>query len=727
MMPFHRKCAVVSCLLIALFFNLPDTQAQSTDDYQTSENVTFDDAAGWERYDGSIWVAATAAPTSANGQIIIRNGHTASVTANVTLDQVIVESGGIFSLNTQGITFTLNDGDEDDDLKIQSGGLYIHGKSGTGPASMEPPTLNGKIGIKAGGILRVDNAGTGHADWYANNEAINNIQNRMNWETGSIFNWNTTLSFNSSEMTYFPNVTTEVPIFRISGGNLGNIGSNTFTAIKGILELNSGSSILLNSSGIKTIRNGIRGNGTVTQTLTCGAIEITGSTAELSGSGSILLNTGGMKITSSNLDCTETKTIEGTGTVTLERGNSQQIGGTGTLTFGPGVTVDVKNNVSLSGHIVANGTLQLTNGSITLHSYNLTAGTITGYNSSRYVITNSDKNATSGFLIQNATGGKLFPIGTKSGDYTPAFVTGSVPYKVRVFDKVYLNGNGNTEVGEKEEVVQKTWNILPESGNAAAKVQLQWNASNEGIIFQSVRANPATKANLRVAAAPAGGPWANLEAEALGGADPFTLSTLGDANSSDYTFFTAYDNPFVPLPVTLLSFGGRREGTGVRLEWRTASEKDNAGFEVQRSADLRAFVKIGFVEANAGVQNTHSYAFTDENQHRNGYYRLKQLEHNGQFQYSKAIYVAGNTSSTIEGLLLYPNPTAGSVHLSIPDGPIAHLSLRSIQGTIIAQFDAEPNEAESQLNEKLRNLPAGIYFLQTIQGTQVYRNKIIKH
>jgi len=470
----------------------------------------------------------------------------------------------------------------------------------------------------------------------------------------------------------------------------------------------------------------------VIQAASSGEFRITGPSAELSGSGELELSTAGLRVTATKLDCSAAKTVTASShrIVYLEGGTDQQIqqiGGSGTLTFGTYISLAVNKPVDLAGNVTANGIIQLSGGSITLNNFNLTVNTLSGYNSSRYIITNSVKNSTSGFLIQNTTGGKTFPIGSSSNDYTPAFVTGSVPYKVRVFDLVYLNGNGNTEVGEKEEVVKKTWNILPESGNAAAKVQLQWNASNEGTIFQSVRANPATSDNLRIAAAPAGGSWDNLEAEALGGADPFMLSTLGDANSSDYTFFTAYDNPFVPLPVTLLSFSGHREGTGVRLEWRTASEKDNAGFEVQRSADMRDFVKIGFVEAGEDGQNTHHYAFTDENQPRNGYYRLKQLDHNGQFQYSKAIYVAGNTSSTIDGLLLYPNPTAGNVHLSIPDGPIAHLSLRSIQGAIIAQCEAEPNDAEAQLNEKLRNLPAGIYFLQTIQGTQVYRNKIIKH
>jgi hypothetical protein len=84
--------------------------AQTTGDFRTNGAVTFAAATNWQTYNGTAWVAAAAAPTSADGVITIRN-HVAQVTSNVTLDQVIVD--GTLQVNN-GFTLTLADGTGDD-------------------------------------------------------------------------------------------------------------------------------------------------------------------------------------------------------------------------------------------------------------------------------------------------------------------------------------------------------------------------------------------------------------------------------------------------------------------------------------------------------------------------------------------------------------------------------------------------------------------------------------
>jgi hypothetical protein len=548
----------------------------------------------------------------------------------------------------------------------------------------------------------------------------------MIWETNAVFEWNVITAFNTSDIIYFPNVITEVPIFRISA-SIGNAGANAATTINGVFESNVNVSWV--AAGIKTFRNGIRGSGTVTQSASCGAFLISGPIAELSGN--VVLNTNGMQISAPTLHCVTSKTITtvGSSTISMIGGNGQQIGGSGTLTFGPGITLDVQNNLSLLGPLVANGTIQLTNGSISLHIYNLTANSITGYDNTRYIITNGEKDATTGFLIQETSGGKFFPVGTGTGadHYTPAFVSGSVPYQVRVFDKVYQNGNGNTEISEQEQVVKKTWHIMPESGNATAQVQLQWNSANEGAVFQSTRNK--NSADLRIAATPAGGPWDNLTSTAISAMSdpgPFTLAT-DEVSSPGLIYFTAYDNPFVPLPVTLLSFKEQRQGRNVRLEWSTASENNNAGFEVQRSADLREFVSLGFVAASTTHEVTRYYSFTDKNQPEAAYYRLKQVDHNGDFEYCKPIFVQENSRFTVNSLLVYPNPTQGKIHLSLPEDGEAHFMLTTALGIGLEDFSAMPAEAEIRLSQTLAQLPTGIYLLHATQAGQRYHNRIVKY
>jgi hypothetical protein len=157
----------LQCLLLAfsIFLLLPNSEAQNLDDYRTNGNVTFATVDNWQAYNGTAWIAATTPPNATHGIITIRNGHTASVTTDITLDQVVIEDGGTFWLNTNGVTFTLNDDPGGDvELEIKTGGTYIHGKKAPDAASMEPPTGAGKIQIQPGGILRLDNAGLGHAD-----------------------------------------------------------------------------------------------------------------------------------------------------------------------------------------------------------------------------------------------------------------------------------------------------------------------------------------------------------------------------------------------------------------------------------------------------------------------------------------------------------------------------------------------------------------------------------
>ncbi len=97
---------------VVLFCTLPMvSQAQAVGDFRTSASTNFATATGWQRYDGTAWVAAAAAPTSADGVITIGAAHTASVTTNVTLDQVSVD--GILQVNN-GRTLTLADGAGDD-------------------------------------------------------------------------------------------------------------------------------------------------------------------------------------------------------------------------------------------------------------------------------------------------------------------------------------------------------------------------------------------------------------------------------------------------------------------------------------------------------------------------------------------------------------------------------------------------------------------------------------
>lgn len=106
------------------------------------------------------------------------------------------------------------------------------------------------------------------------------------------------------------------------------------------------------------------------------------------------------------------------------------------------------------------------------------------------------------------------------------------------------------------------------------------------------------------------------------------------------------------LPVTLVSFDGKSGNNQTKLAWVTSSETTNKGFEIERSADARKFEKIGFVDGNGDSKETNTYHFTDLNPLATGYYRLKQLDYDGKFEYSRTIIVKTPT----EPIEIYPNP-----------------------------------------------------------------------
>ncbi len=78
--------------------------------YRTAQSGDWNLASTWQKFDGTAWVAATASPTSTDGTITIRSGHTVTVTANLTIDQTIVEAGAHLVIGTGNITLTIAGG-----------------------------------------------------------------------------------------------------------------------------------------------------------------------------------------------------------------------------------------------------------------------------------------------------------------------------------------------------------------------------------------------------------------------------------------------------------------------------------------------------------------------------------------------------------------------------------------------------------------------------------------
>jgi len=255
----------------------------STDHYRTFQSGGWDIPATWETSatGADPWTVATLPPTSAANTITIMNGHTVSIDANTSADQLTIASGGI--LIYSGGTFTIDDG-AGDDVDIQNGGIFTLAISGT------PPTFSGAatVNVATGGILRVSAAGLTPAGAGVN--AINFV-----YQHQSILEYTLNGAFSTTNVVFFPNVNaTTIPIFRTTA-NLPTVmllGGSQPTKFNGIFECAGTATIRWQNSGDKIFRNGIRGAGKITveaATVDTCHFRINGLVAEIGGTDSLIV------------------------------------------------------------------------------------------------------------------------------------------------------------------------------------------------------------------------------------------------------------------------------------------------------------------------------------------------------------------------------------------------------------------------------------------------------
>jgi hypothetical protein len=168
-----------------------------------------------------------------------------------------------------------------------------------------------------------------------------------------------------------------------------------------------------------------------------------------------------------------------------------------------------------------------------------------------------------------------------------------------------------------------------------------------------------------------------------------------------------------PLPVTLISFTAKAESGQTKLTWKTTSETTNKGFEIQRSADARKFENIGFVDGNGDTEDDKIYHFTDINPFATTYYRLKQLDYDGKFEYSKVIAVKADKAA----FNIYPNPAQTELTVAGNSG-IEPVSVLTQTGKLVV---TDATLSGGKLN--VSNLKEGIY---TIKIGEVSKKLLIK-
>ena len=188
-----------------------------------------------------------------------------------------------------------------------------------------------------------------------------------------------------------------------------------------------------------------------------------------------------------------------------------------------------------------------------------------------------------------------------------------------------------------------------------------------------------------------------------------------------------FDNPTI-VPVELISFSTSVLNDDVELIWTTSSELNNFGFEVQRRTEDSDFYTIGFVKGSGTTTGQNDYLFVDKDlSPLKYYYRLKQVDYNGTFDYSPILEV------TISGVLEfslgqnYPNPFNPSTMISyqLPVSGVVTLIVYDLLGREVATLVNEYKPAgRYEVKFDGYQLSSGVYLYKLTAGEYTAARKL---
>lgn len=193
-----------------------------------------------------------------------------------------------------------------------------------------------------------------------------------------------------------------------------------------------------------------------------------------------------------------------------------------------------------------------------------------------------------------------------------------------------------------------------------------------------------------------------------------------------------YHSSAQPLPVQLNSFNVTLQNNSVLLNWETATEINNYGFEIQRAEVKNQkldWEKIGFVAGQGNSNSLQSYNFVDKNISNGRYsYRLKQIDQDGSFSYSPIQTIDVNIIPYNLEVKAFPNPfnPASTIQYSTPFNGNLTLKLFDLLGKeVYTLVDEYKNPGTYQVKLDGSNLSNGIYLLKLQSGNYNKFEKVI--
>lgn len=381
-----------------------------------------------------------------------------------------------------------------------------------------------------------------------------------------------------------------------------------------------------------------------------------------------------------NIANSQASMAQGTGNTFITGSSAQALSGTQAFVVN-NVTINNtsagSSNFTFSNNLTVGGSATFTDGIVVTNSNKMSflhGATYTGASNGSHV---------NGFVEKTGNVAFTFPVGDGTLLRPASIAAPSATTDVFIGKYFYSNPNPTYNTASKAAVLDTVsnceyWTINRTTGTSNVKITLTWENPNSSCLKYT------SPGDVYVA----GWDGATWQSFANGGTtgNSSAGSVVSNTAPTTYSAF-ALAKRNIPLPVVLAYFKGDKTLEGNKLYWKTTSETASKMFVVERSCDGKSWTSIGSVSSHIDSKEPNKYTLTDVNPcSETGYYKLVEIAADGtRREYS--VIMLDNTGNYKASFQLYPNPNAGSFHISIEgDAPKYSMELTDALGKTIGTF-----------------------------------------
>ena len=456
-------------------------------------------------------------------------------------------------------------------------------------------------------------------------------------------------------------------------------------------------------------------------------------------------NTGVMQV-AGNWTNNSAQNVFTANTGTVEMNGANQTFGGSTITWFNNLTLLGSGNKTMNldelvggGYAAPAGVLALNDRPLLLNTHKLTVTnplTTAITRTTGYIISEMNSGSNTAIIQWNVganNGAYLFPFGTATApNYIPLTITKTAG-NTNILASTRMTTTTNNSPWET--TVTQMWSqTIPGPGEVPVVVDRWWDIKSTpgftGAVSFTYRGleNTTTYApsgtfaaqnwigtswNVPTGSGPgvlAGTAVVSIPAQALGSASPWVLSNI-DA----------------PLPVELLYFSAKMKGKKVFLDWSTATELNNAFFEVQRSKNNEEFEVIDVVNGAGNSSTVKSYNSRDEKPYEGvSYYRLRQVDFDGRYSYSESVAVQLNSTNDFNFIFASPSESKESIIVGFEcnnQEPL-EMHITDALGNLISTNVLHPDQGFNRMNVELPAMTSGIYFITLANSSFTSSKKV---